>query len=321
MINVALFLCTLIISLAILVSIPAIRHPVEAGIYRLKTLVSPRSQLPLSPLNEVMDWRTLRLVPGTCQIFDGGEVRISPTRVCINSDGFRDHDYPREKPPGVYRIVMLGDSHVFGWGVYLDDTLPKLLENELNSRSGTRRYEVLNMGVPAFGTGDEVALLREKGLFYHPDMTLFGFFHDDFRDWSGFNILIEDARRDYLAAHPQTSDEEAVAVVMGAVIMNLTAIEQHEPLSSLRSRAWPVLQELAGLAEREDLPIVFHVYSWYPSQGALLREASAEFNFTLIVLNRSFSGMQVHPADAHPSAEANRIRAEILADELRVIIG
>ena len=52
--------------------------------------------------------------------------------VSINSQGLRDHEYSPDKPPGIYRIVMLGDSTTLGWGVPLEQTVAKILERELN---------------------------------------------------------------------------------------------------------------------------------------------------------------------------------------------
>ena len=66
--------------------------------------------------------------------------------ISIDSAGLRDREFPREKPPGVYRIVWLGDSTTLGWGVPLDGTAPKILERELNA-TGHGRFEVLNAGV------------------------------------------------------------------------------------------------------------------------------------------------------------------------------
>src|SRR5205823_5831411 len=40
-----------------------------------------------------------------------------------NSDGFRDRE-PGEKRPGVPRVVVLGDSYVFGWAVLEAETFP-----------------------------------------------------------------------------------------------------------------------------------------------------------------------------------------------------
>jgi hypothetical protein len=68
--------------------------------------------------------------------------------VSINSHGHRDREYSEAKPPDTYRIVMLGDSTTFGWGVPAEQTVAKILESELNKVPvpGYRRVEVINAG-------------------------------------------------------------------------------------------------------------------------------------------------------------------------------
>jgi hypothetical protein len=48
----------------------------------------------------------------------------------INSYGLRDREFPLEKPPNTYRILMLGDSYTFGIGSNLEDTFSKRLEKK-----------------------------------------------------------------------------------------------------------------------------------------------------------------------------------------------
>ena len=44
--------------------------------------------------------------------------------------GLRDHEYPlAAKPPGVYRMVMLGTRRLSGWGVPVEQTVAKILEH------------------------------------------------------------------------------------------------------------------------------------------------------------------------------------------------
>lgn len=97
----------------------------------------------------------------------------------FNSDGFRDEIYTREKPEGVYRIIVIGDSLAYGLRVPPGSTYAKRLEGKLNELAGERRYEVINMGVPGYRTIQTIARLEEKGLTYNPDMIIYGYWLDD----------------------------------------------------------------------------------------------------------------------------------------------
>jgi lysophospholipase L1-like esterase len=88
-----------------------------------------------------------------------------------NSAGFHDHEYPVAKPPGTFRIVVLGDSVAFGYRVDLDSSMTKLLERKLND-TGDTRFEVLDFGVPGYNTTQELAYLNETALNYAPDLVL-----------------------------------------------------------------------------------------------------------------------------------------------------
>jgi lysophospholipase L1-like esterase len=101
--------------------------------------------------------------------------------VSINSDGQRDREFTREKPPGTYRIMMLGDSTTFGWGVRLEDTAAKFLERKLNGHlpPGYDKVEVINTGVGNYDTVQEVTYYETIGRTYHPDLVVLVFFIND----------------------------------------------------------------------------------------------------------------------------------------------
>lgn len=96
----------------------------------------------------------------------------------INSAGLRDREFSREKPPGTYRIVWLGDSTTVGWGVRLEDTAPKILETELNSAGG-RKFEVLNAGVGNYDTVQEVEKYLTLDRSFRPDLVILEYFIND----------------------------------------------------------------------------------------------------------------------------------------------
>lgn len=95
--------------------------------------------------------------------------------VDINSDGLRDKEYQVEKGDK-YRIVFLGDSLTFGWGVEDEDTFATILETEMSS---TQPTEIINFGTGNYNTEQEVNLFIEKGLKYNPDKVVLFYFIND----------------------------------------------------------------------------------------------------------------------------------------------
>jgi lysophospholipase L1-like esterase len=101
--------------------------------------------------------------------------------VSINSLGLRDRELSPTKSPGVYRVLVLGDSTTFGWGVSLDNTASKILERELNAQHipGYERFEVINAGVGNYDTVQEVTYYKTRGRELNPDMVILVYFIND----------------------------------------------------------------------------------------------------------------------------------------------
>jgi hypothetical protein len=109
-------------------------------------------------------WRVYELIPGANGLFVDQPLRI-------NSAGFRDRERQVRKPPGTYRIAVLGDSVAFGWGVKVKSRFSDVLETFLNDEAPTSstRYECLNFAVPGYNSVMELATLRDCGMRYEPD--------------------------------------------------------------------------------------------------------------------------------------------------------
>ncbi len=91
-----------------------------------------------------------------------------------NAAGFRDAPHAEVKAPGAYRVIVLGDSFVFGSGVPQN----AILTRRLAARLGPG-FEVVNLGVPGYGTDQELLTLRRWGRKLSPDLVLLGFFWND----------------------------------------------------------------------------------------------------------------------------------------------
>lgn len=99
--------------------------------------------------------------------------------VKINSKGLRDFEYSYLKPANIYRVLVLGDSITFGWGVPFEYTYPKYLEKMLNTGDTNVKFQVINTGVGNYNTQSEVEFLKKEGLKYNPDMIVLGYFVND----------------------------------------------------------------------------------------------------------------------------------------------
>ncbi len=102
-----------------------------------------------------------------------------------NSSGFRDYEYKLEKPEGVYRIMLFGDSVMHGGDMVLEKIAAKRLERMLNERnikdadSKIQKYEVINCAVVGYDFGQAVAALKHKGMPFKPDLAIFGYCLND----------------------------------------------------------------------------------------------------------------------------------------------
>lgn len=103
--------------------------------------------------------------------------------VIINSKGLRDKEYDYEKPEDVYRILVIGDSLTFGWGVKSEETFSKILEDRLNDQNNIsqkyKKIEVINSGIGNYNTKQELAFLENEGLRYSPDEVILAYFIND----------------------------------------------------------------------------------------------------------------------------------------------
>lgn len=129
--------------------------------------------------------RIFELKPNYHQKYKSSEFQID---IKTNKDGLRDINHSYSKPQNVLRVLALGDSFTFGWGVGQNNTWWKLLENELNNhRASKYKYEVINLGVWMYTYDQQFLRLKDKGLKYHPDIVIQGIYWPHLRTISTHN--------------------------------------------------------------------------------------------------------------------------------------
>lgn len=106
------------------------------------------------------------------------EYRIN---IQTNSKGIRaDEEIPYQKPNGIKRIVLLGDSFGIGYGVNLEDTFSNQMKKFLEETGIT--CEIVNLSVSGHGTAEQLITLREQGLQYQPDLIVLAWHGSDLAD-------------------------------------------------------------------------------------------------------------------------------------------
>ncbi|MCB9764705.1 MAG: hypothetical protein H6739_33325 [Alphaproteobacteria bacterium] len=100
--------------------------------------------------------------------------------VSTDANGLRAPLHGEQKPDGTFRVMTLGCSTTFGWGVADDETYPARLEGMLRER-GFPQVEVINGGQPGYTTFQGLWLWRRLLHRYQPDLVLVGYIVQDAR--------------------------------------------------------------------------------------------------------------------------------------------
>lgn len=253
-------------------------------------------------------------------------------QVEINALGLRDREFDVAKAAETYRVLILGDSVTFGWGVAQEKTFPKELERLLNERppAGRTTVEVINAGVGNYNTSQEVAYFAERGVALAPDLVILAFFLNDAEPtprpragWlarhSAFYVLLasswdntlrwagnrQDYRDYYLGLY---EDDRPGWVECRRALRELSSLCRARNID-LRLALLPELHRLGP------------DYEFRPVHDKV-RAAAAESGLPVYdLLNAPWSeppeAYWVTPGDAHPNDKGHRVIAETLAAALR----
>ncbi len=271
----------------------------------------------------------------------------------VNRHGHRGPEYPEKKPRGVFRILGLGDSFTFGWGVEEGQTFLRVLEKKL--RAEGYRVEILNAGVPAWHSVQSLHYLLKEGARFRPDLIVLSFFVDDVYD-KKLEKLRSSKRaislRDEEAALRQKKNSLTRKLRLYNVWFNYRKIQRaskehlrlnpYQDFEAERKTLPRDFEKDPKLVEglervvsewvkaREELKIPF-IFSYIPPGGALnapayqghsreLKRVSREKNFPFLDVGSLFEKhpdprkLYLHPRDQHMSAAGHALMGGALAE-------
>ena len=125
-------------------------------------------------------WLLMPESPRVFRIAPNVKVYVKKTNwtLITNQDGFRGRPL-NDKYPGAKRILVIGDSYVFGWGVNTNQIFTSILEEKLNLKYQRKKYLVFNAGVPGYNTEQEYYLLESIISTAQPDVVILGYVVND----------------------------------------------------------------------------------------------------------------------------------------------
>ena len=115
---------------------------------------------------------------GSLEEFAASQKDLIPRRnwanYAVNDMGFNDREFQVAKPPGIFRIMALGDSFCYGMVPY-PANVQTLVEESLN-RDCPRKVEIMNMGLPGAHTWEYETLFRLASPVFQPDLVVVHFY-------------------------------------------------------------------------------------------------------------------------------------------------
>ena len=120
--------------------------------------------------DELLGWAQR---PGQSGTLDHPDFSV---RVEISAQGLRDREYPVARVPGLRRMLVLGDSFAWGFGVERQEVFDALLEARHPD------WEIIDAAVSGYGTDQQLLYFEHRGARFQPDVVLLFFHPNDVED-------------------------------------------------------------------------------------------------------------------------------------------
>jgi lysophospholipase L1-like esterase len=266
---------------------------------------------------------------------------LHPWAVEFHYNELRFRDAPLgPKPPGVKRIMVLGDSFTEGQGVKEEDTMVRVLARRLDALA-PGRFEVRNCGRRATDFPELYGMFEEI-LPFQPDLVVYALVLNDavqapefqashryVADW----ILDRESLPDTVRSGPGVLRSRVFDFVSERVTawrLGQRTVRWYLDMWSDRNPGWAETQVyIKDMAMRLDRrgarllvapwPLLVGLREAYPFRPvhqtieAFCRRSGIAYHDMLpVFLGRSSADLWVHPVDHHPNEVAQRLAGESL---------
>ncbi|MGH8067772.1 MAG: SGNH/GDSL hydrolase family protein [Candidatus Entotheonellia bacterium] len=256
----------------------------------------------------------------------------------INAQGFRGPAYSTLKDDHTIRIVGLGDSYMFGWGVSDEECYLIILSQHLNqSAPDEYHWEIINTAVPGYNTVMEVETFKGKALQYYPDLVIIEYVGNDLhlpnfiRKPDNYFSLSKSYMIEYFASRLRRQQHAFDGILVDAPLHPYEhdfendpsrVPEQYKDMVGIAAYR-RAMAELKALSRQYNFLVVVYTHGYFPVP---VKESLQDLSFPSIEAGDIFKGYMVHHGikeymgsplsvsrtDSHPSALGHAMVAGIL---------
>jgi hypothetical protein len=236
----------------------------------------------------------------------------------FNSLGMRDVEHPQPKPPGTFRILVLGDSFMEALQVPLEASFHRQLEHRLRALTG-RPIEVMNGAVSGWGTDDHLEYLTRHGVTFAPDLVIVAMtLHNDVSDnlQERFHT-VADGR---LVARPAATFTEAdfrllkVKDYLASRSHLVQLLRRYRHMTGIRKAGHQLELHVLQLLQRSEPPSIARGWDLTRRLVIGIRDESARVGARTTVVLLPLS-LQIYPERLKGWLAANGVTADTIALE------
>lgn len=253
----------------------------------------------------------------------------------LNSLGFRDNQITLKKADDkIKRVMVLGDSYSYGYGVKYKNIFPVILENKYKEYSDNP-VEVLNFSKMGWNTKAEVDFFQNIGRMYEFDILILSFTFNDIE------------REPEKISHPRLLSTFFQFTSLHTLIYQTHLLKKYfsynfkdyslalkEFYKNKKSVEWKQLEGLIWetnnfCKENNKLFVIFYFELFYEDHESLryiikeeMRKLAEAHNMEFVSIKQmpldyDVEGYQVHKFDKHPNSSAHQLASDALTDYLK----
>ncbi len=252
---------------------------------------------------------------GLIRLTPGWQGYIGGIWTTISEQGWRDRAFALVPPSDAMRIAVIGDSYTMGDGVEIEDAYPKQLESLLLSAG--YRTEVMNCGVSATNSFNQLAILQQIIADYHPHFIILGYNINDFdyptvtkferQKAAGVDFVVHPDQRVSVRPNHYTRFQQTKLTLQNQLYLYRYLVHIRERWQSRSEQTDPVRQWLQQGAHLRSLDAVAQM-------NALCQQRQIGF-FVAILPDLLRVSRTVHDIQAYPYQDVHAIISDTLERE------